>query len=215
MEVFECIMSRRSVRKYEKKDVPNELIGRILRAGISAPSAGNIQPWEFIVVKEKKTKKDLSLAALRQRHVEEAPVMIVVCADPEKSADRYGDRGRNLYCIQDTAAAIENMLLTVNDLGLGACWIGSFDEERVKAILNIPEKLKPVALIPLGFPIEYEKPIRTNRIPFENITYVEKYGKGFKWIEEYGREWKLKIEPLEEHVKRIKEKLVKKMEEKE
>jgi nitroreductase len=207
MEVFECIKTRRSVRSYEKKDVPNELIGQIIFAGIQAPSAGNMQPWEFIVVKDEKTKKELSFAALRQNHVEEAPVVIVVCANPEKSGDRYGDRGRNLYCIQDTAAAIENMLLTANSLGLGTCWIGAFDEGKIKTILNIPERIKAVAIITLGFPVPYKKPGKKSRIPFENITWIGQYGEDFSWIEKYGEEWKYKIRPLEEHAEKLKEKL--------
>jgi len=206
MEVFECITSRHSIRKYDKKDVPNELIGQIIEAGIHAPSAGNVQPWEFIVVKDKNTKKELALAALKQRHVEEAPVVIVVCADVVKSADRYGDRGKKLYCIQDTAAAIENMILTTNALGLGTCWVGSFEEEKVKSLLNIPEKLRPVALLTIGFPVTYEKPIKTSRIPFENVTWIDKYGEGFRWIEKVGKEWKFNLRPLEEHVKKLKEK---------
>jgi nitroreductase len=207
MEVFESIISRHSVRNYEKKDVPNELIGQMLEAAIHAPSAGNIQPWEFIVVKDKNTKKELAVAALRQRHVEEAPVVIVVCANLEKSADRYGERGRNLYCIQDTAAAIENMLLVATSLGLGTCWVGAFEEEKVRFILNIPERLRPIALITVGFPIPYIKPTKTIRIPFENITYSEKYGKIFEWIEEKATEWRLKLKPLEAHIEKIKEKI--------
>jgi len=207
MEVFDCIESRHSVRRYEKKDIPNEFVGRIIYAGIQAPSAGNMQPWEFIVVKDEKIKEELATASLRQNHVKNASVVIVICADPEKSGDRYGERGKTLYCIQDTAAAIENMLLAANNLGLGACWVGAFDEEEVKNILNIPEKLRPIAVITLGFPISYEKPIKSSRIPFERITWADKYGKHFSWFEQYGEEWKLKIRPLEEHVKKIKEKI--------
>jgi len=208
METFECIVSRYSVRKYDKKDVPNELIGQIIHAGTQAPSAGNIQPWEFIVVKDEKTKKELSIAALRQDFVFEAPVVIVVCANPEKSEDRYGERGKNLYCIQDTAAAIENMLLTANALGLGACWVGAFEEEKVKSILNIPERLRPVALLTIGFPIKYEKPPKKRRLSFENITWVDKYGKGFSWIDvQAGGEWKFVLTPLDEQIKKLKEKL--------
>ena len=207
MEVFECIKSRRSVRKYERKDVPNELIGQIIFAGTQAPSCGNMQPWEFIVVRDEKTKNEISQVALRQEHIEDAPVLIVVCANPEKSGDRYDDRGRNLYCIQDTAAAIENMLLMANSLGLGTCWIGAFDEGRVKKILNIPERLRPVAILTLGFPVPYEKSGKKIRMPFENITWVDKYGEDFSWIEKYGEEWKYRIRPLEKHVKKLKEKL--------
>ncbi len=207
MDVFESIVTRRSVRSYEKKDVPNELIGQMLEAGVRAPSAGNVQPWEFIVVKDIEIKKQLALAALKQRHVEEAPVVIVVCVDPEKTADKFGERGKSLYCIQDTAAAIENMLLTAHSLGLGTCWIGSFEDDEVKKILSIPQKLKPVALISVGFPREYEKPIKPSRIPFENITSIDKYGKAFPWIDDHGSEWKYKLEPLEKHIEKIKKRL--------
>jgi len=207
MEVFESIISRQSVRNYEKKDVPNELIGQLLEAAVRAPSAGNIQPWKFIVVKDIEIKRELASVALRQRHVEEAPVVIVVCADPEKSADKYGERGKSLYCIQDTAAAVENMLLTANSLGLGTCWIGAFEDDKVRSILNIPQKIKPVALITVGFPKEVEKPTRTTRVPFENVTFIDKYGKGFPWIHDYGYDWKYKLEPLEKHIERIKKRI--------
>lgn len=207
MDVFESIVSRQSVRTYDKKNVPNELIGQLLEAAVHAPSAGNMQPWKFIVVKDKNTKKELSIAALMQRHVEEAPVVIVVCANLEKSSDRYGERGKNLYCIQDTAAAIENMLLVATSLGLGACWNGAFEENKVKSILSIPDKFMPVALITLGFPLPYAKPTKTMRVPFENVTYSEKYGKNLEWIEEKTEEWRFKIRPLEEHIKKLKEKI--------
>lgn len=207
MEVFESIIKRQSVRMYDKKDVPDELIGQLIEAAVHAPSAGNVQPWEFIIVKEKNTKKELSSAALKQRHIEEAPVVIVVCAHLEKSADKYGDRGENLYCIQDTAAAIENMLLVATSLGLGTCWNGAFEENKVKSILSIPERLRPMALITVGYPISYLKPTKTLRRPFENITYSEKYGEHFQWIEKDTKEWRFKIRPLEEHVKKLKEKI--------
>jgi nitroreductase len=207
MDVFESIISRQSVREYDKKDIPNELLGQLLEAAIHAPSAGNLQPWEFIVVKDKKTKSELANAALRQKHVEEAPVVIVVCADVEKISDKYGERGKNLYCIQDTAAAIENILLSATSLGLGTCWIGAFEEDKVRTMLNIPDKLRCVALITVGFPLPYSKVEKTKRIPFENITWSESYGHRLEWIEKYGTEWSFRIKPLEESVKKLKEKL--------
>jgi len=207
MEVFEGIVTRRSVRNYEKKDIPTEFIGQMLEAATRAPTAGNIQPWEFIVVKDMEIKKELALAALSQRYVEEAPVIIVVCADPGKSTDKYGERGKSLYCIQDTAAAIENMLLTAHSLGLGTCWVGAFEDNEVRKILKIPKKLKPVALITVGFPREHIEPTKTSRIPFENITWMDEYGKGLPWIHDYGSDWKYKLEPLEKHIEKIKKRL--------
>ena len=207
MEALECILTRQSIRVYDKKDVPNELIGQILEAGVHAPSAGNMQPWEFIIVKDKKIKKEIADAALKQRQVEEAPVLIIVLVDSEKSGLRYRERGKTLYCFQDSAAAIENMLLAAKALGLGGCWVGAFEEEKVKNILRIPAKLRPVAILSIGFPLPYENPTKTSRIPFENKTWVDKYGEGFSWIEKFGHEWKFKIKPLEEHVKKLKERV--------
>ena len=210
MEVLESIMKRQSVRMYEKKDVPNELIGQMLIAAVKAPSAGNVQPWEFIVVKDNKIKKELSLASLKQKHIEDASTVIVVCANLEKSADKYGDRGKTLYCIQDTAAAIENMLLVATSLELGTCWVGAFEEGKVKSILNIPERLRPMALITVGFPVSYVKNNKTLRRQFENVTYSEKYGEGLKWIDKDTKEWRFKITPLGDQIKKVKERITEK-----
>jgi len=177
METLECIKTRRSIREYEDKDVPNDIIGIILEAATFAPSAGNLQPWEFIVVKERKKRELLYKASYYQEHVRDAPVVIVVCVDLKKASSRYGHRGKNLYCIQDTAAAIQNMLLAAHDLGLGTCWVGAFDEEDVKLTISLPENLRPVALITLGYP--KEKPKMPKRIPVSNISWLNEYKKVF------------------------------------
>lgn len=206
MDVFECMEKRRSIRNYDKKDVPNELIAQIITAGTYAPSAGNVQPWEFVIIQDKKTKKELATAALRQEHIEEAPVVIVVLANKEKSRMRYGERGENLYCIQDTAVCIQNMLLACTALGLGTCWTGAFEEEEVKQLLCLPDKLRPVAILPIGFQLPYEKPMRTDRIPFENITWEEKYGKELSWVMKYGRKRRFGWEPIDYQIKKLREK---------
>ncbi|MEM5803673.1 MAG: nitroreductase family protein [Candidatus Aenigmatarchaeota archaeon] len=188
MELFEAMETRVNVKVYDKRDVPEELIAQILHAGTLAASAGDIQPWEFIVVKDKKTKIDISVACLRQRHVEEAPLLIVVCANLEKVALKFGDRGKNLYAIQDTGASIQNMLLAAHDLGLGASWVHAFEEEGIKRILKIPDKLRPVGVLAIGFPLPYEKYYKTEVIPFENISWSEEYGKELEWF--YKETWK-------------------------
>ncbi|MCK4483131.1 nitroreductase family protein, partial [Candidatus Bathyarchaeota archaeon] len=99
-----------------------------------APSAGNTQPWRFIIVRKPEIKRKLAAAALGQSFVEEAPVVIVVCADEDRSSMGYGVRGKTLYCIQDTAAAIQNIHLAAYSLGLGTCWIGAFREEEARRI---------------------------------------------------------------------------------
>ena len=151
MELLEAIKTRRSTRTFKKQTIPDNAIETIIDAARCAPSAGNIQPWEFVIIKNPTVKKKLAEAALNQSHVEEAPVVIVVCADEKRSSMGYGKRGRTLYCLQDTAAATQNILLAAHSMGLGTCWVGAFNEDEVKDILKAPEGIKPVAMIPLGY----------------------------------------------------------------
>ncbi len=109
MDLFEAIKSRRSVRSFTREDVSEETVEKLIDAARWAPSAGNLQPWEFIVVRKPEIKRKLSIAALDQTFIEEAPVVIVVCANQLRSGRGYGARGVNLYCLQDTAAATQNM----------------------------------------------------------------------------------------------------------
>ena len=139
---------------------------------IRAPSAGNCQPWHFVVVRSERTKGQLAEAAYSQWFVAEAPVVIVVCADPDRSARRYGSRGAQLYCLQDTAAATENILLAVTALDLGACWVGAFDERAASKALGLPTNLRPVAIVPIGYPAAH--PYRTSRRSLrEVVTFGE------------------------------------------
>jgi nitroreductase len=162
MEVWEAIARRASIRHYRADDVPPKVIQRILEAAISAPSAGNAQPWHFWVVHNAAVKSALSEAAWNQQGLLEAPVVIVVCAVPDASAATYGSRGRDLYCLQDTAAAVTTILLMATALELGTCWVGAFDESRVAAALDLPTGQRPVAMVTLGYPAEPTKS-RTNR----------------------------------------------------
>lgn len=150
-DVIAAILERRCVRKFESTPVPSATIGRILEAAQHAPSAGNIQPWEFYVVIRQDLRNQLAEAALNQKSLMEAPVVIVVCANPGLSGERYGARGEQLYYLQDTAAAVQNILLAATGYGLGSCWVGAFKEEKVTQILNLSASLRPVAMIPLGY----------------------------------------------------------------
>ncbi|MCF8011182.1 MAG: nitroreductase family protein [Clostridiales bacterium] len=152
MEILEAINSRKSVRKFKPDSIIDENIQKLLDAAIKAPTAGNAQPWYFYVIKDKSIKDALSAASLGQKFVNDAPVVIAVCVDPEVSAAKYGDRGRYLYCIQDSAAAVENIMLAAVSMDLGTCWVGAFEEEKVKQVLNMPAGRRPAALIPLGYP---------------------------------------------------------------
>jgi len=142
----ELIKKRRSVRKYQKKDVTDDLLEKILDSTKYAPSCGNYQPWEFIVVRNEDTKKDLVAAAFDQKWMMEAPVFIVACINVRLAGAVYGERGARLYGPQAIAAAIENMLLTAESLGLATCWVGAFSEVIVARILECAEYARPSAI---------------------------------------------------------------------
>ncbi|MBS7657286.1 nitroreductase family protein [Candidatus Bathyarchaeota archaeon] len=175
MEFFETVKNRRSIRSFTCDEILENEIKQLIDAARLAPSAGNVQPWNFIIVKNNETKHKLAKAALDQSFIEEAPVVIVVLADLNRSKLRYGNRGVNLYCIQDTAAATQNILLAAVALGLGACWVGAFQEDMVKIILKIPEDFKPVAIIPIGKPAG--KVNMPQKRPIEEIIHYETFVK--------------------------------------
>jgi len=173
LDVFEAIKTRRSIRAFTREEISDEEIEKILDAARWAPSAGNIQPWIFVIVRKPNIKRRISEAALNQFFIEEAPVVIVVCADQERSRMGYGNRGVNLYCIQDTAAATQNILLAAHALGLGACWVGAFDEEEVRFILRAPRRVRPVAIVPIGHPAE--KPRGIFKRPLSEVIRHETF----------------------------------------
>ncbi len=175
MDVFEAIKSRRSVRAFKKQTISSDEITKLIDAARWAPSAGNIQPWKFVIVEDPKIKHELSAAASDQTFIEEAPVVIVVCADQAQSAKGYGSRGANLYCLQDTAAATQNVLLAAHAMGLATCWVGAFQEEEARKVLNTPSGLRPVAIIPVGHPAE--KPPARSRKPLGEIIHHETPGR--------------------------------------
>jgi nitroreductase len=155
VDFFQVLEDRHSVREFDPGvDVPAKVVERLLQAAIRAPSAGNRQPWHFYVVRDPALRQGLVEAAHGQEFIAQAPVAIVVCADAEQSAQRYGQRGRELYCLQDTAAAVEHILLAAVALRLGGCWVGAFDERRAAAVLNVPERHRPVAILPIGQPAD-------------------------------------------------------------
>lgn len=173
MDLFESISGRRSIRRYMGGDVEERDLTRIMDAGLMAPSAGNIQPWELILVKGEEAKRQLAKDALNQSFIAQAAAVIVVCVDLDRAGGAYGGRGVNLYCLQDTGAAIQNMLLITHALGLGACWVGAFDEEAVTETLEIPSPYRPVALIPIGQPAE--KPLAVEKRQLGEILHRERF----------------------------------------
>jgi nitroreductase len=169
---LKIIFDRVSIRKFKPIPIPDEILLEILRAGNAAPSAGNLQARDFIVVKDAERKKLIAKAAVGQMFIAEAPVVVVVCANYPRSMRVYRDRGR-LYAEQDATAAVENMLLAIQALGLGGVWVGAFYESRISEILRIPEYVRPIAIVPIGYPAE--KPEKRSRYPIEELTHWEKW----------------------------------------
>ena len=168
MDLKDIIQKRHSVRNFSDKEVSLDLIHEMIKFANLAPSAGNLQARDFIIVNDIELKKRLSAAALDQEFIIEAAVNIVVCANFNRISP-YGMRGTELYCIQDSAASVEHILLLAVDNKLGACWVSAFDEIEVSKILNLPSYIRPVAIIPIGHPIGKAEP--TSRIDTKALTH--------------------------------------------
>jgi len=173
MDLFEAIEKRRSIRSYKPTPIPNEHLKKILEAARLAPSGKNLQPWRFIIVRDPERKRMLAEAAMNQMFIAEADVVTVALSDPTIYSST-GTRRRIPY-LQDPMIAIEHMVLAATALGYGTCWIGAFNEDKVKQIVNAPEELAVIALLPIGVPNESPPP--RPRKSFEEIFFSEVYGK--------------------------------------
>jgi nitroreductase len=169
MDVRKAIQSRRSIRAYESREVEEDKLERVLESGRLSPSAGNRQERRFVIVRDAKTRKALSEAAKNQSFVAEAPVVIAACS---VESDYIMACGQPAYSI-DTAIAVDHMTLQAVEEGLGTCWIGAFDEKKVKEILNIPGSVRVVQLLTLGYPSAIPRP--TSRKSLDEIVMREKW----------------------------------------
>ncbi len=165
MDFYEIIKKRRSVRSYKPDPIPEDVLERILEAGRLAPSAKNLQPWRFLVIRDKKVIEELVPAMRNQRFIAEAPVLIGVVALEKDAWGRMGGYWAS-YPV-DCAIALEHIILAATAEGLGTCWIGAYDEKEVARILNLPPGEKPIAFTPLGYP--NEMPAERGRKPLSEI----------------------------------------------
>jgi len=171
MDFYQVIKSRKSIRAYKSDSINNDVLDRVLEAGRIAPSAKNIQPWKFIVVKNAKIKQELVSACRNQSFIGQAPV--VVCAVAlEKIA--WGNMGGywSSYPV-DVAIALDHIILAATNEGLGTCWIGAYHEAEVKRILKIPDEVKVIALTPIGYPAQ--EPSLKPRKPLSEITSIDSF----------------------------------------
>jgi len=159
MDVFECILSRRSIRSFKDEPVPDEALERILEAARWAPSAVNRQPWHFIVIKNRETLRRIASLARYGSFISQAPVAVAVVTDPSSR-----------WHLIDGSGAVQNMALAAWEMGIGTCWIGSLERERVKEILRVPEELYLLTVLPFGYPSEVGT---STRRPLESMIHRE------------------------------------------
>lgn len=164
-DFFETVRHRHSIRRYQT-DMPveTEKLHAILEMACAAPSAGDLQPYRIIVVRDPRKRAALKGAAHDQIFIAEAPVCLVFCADPQRSAETFGERGIKLYAIQDTTIAAAYAQLAIVAAGMGSTWVGYFDEAQIQSILNLKPDLIPIALLSLGYPAEVPAPSPRRRL---------------------------------------------------
>ncbi|MDQ3847346.1 MAG: nitroreductase family protein [Thermoproteota archaeon] len=173
-DLDKVIRKRKMIRKYDQtRQVPEKIINKLIDNACRAPSAGHTQVQEFIVIKDPIIKRKLRLASVNQEQVEKAPVLITVCSNISRSVGRYRERGKEFYSIIDGSFASMLILLTATNEGLGASFVGAFNDEQVSEILGLPEHVRPIGIIALGYPSE--NPAKLERIQRERLVHYERW----------------------------------------
>lgn len=171
MSVLDVIIARRSIRAYKRDPIPEEVMSRVMEAARLAPSGKNLQPWKFILVQDEGMKMKLAEASRGQFFMARAPWIIVACGYPDRSYQRQGNYMTSWTI--DVTCALDHLMLQAQEEGLGTCWIGAFEEKTVKALLNVPDDVKVLALTPLGYPDE--SPPHRGRRSLDKIVCYETY----------------------------------------
>lgn len=172
-DFFETVRHRHSIRKYrENSTVEAEKLHAVLEMACAAPSAGDLQAYRIFTVRGETLRRRLSQAADNQQFIAQAPASLVFCADPERSAQRYGERGRRLYAVQDATIAATYAQLAVVAAGMGSTWVGNFDDGEVAKLLGLDGGLVPIAILSLGYPAELPEPTPRRRME-EVVVYVD------------------------------------------
>lgn len=167
MEFSKLVHTRRSVREFTPKKIPAETLRRILEAAVTAPSAGNLQSYRIHAVYSSEAKEELAAAA-EQAFIAKAPVVMVFCADIERSEAEYGERGAEIYSVQDATIACVYAQLAVADEGLGSVWVGAFDPLEVARIVGAVAFELPVSMLVIGYP--ENRPDATSRRPLREMV---------------------------------------------
>lgn len=180
-----AIFERVSKRKFTEQPIALEILEQLLLAATHAPSSGNMQPWEFIVIDEPDKKQEIvrstysgyfSKGKNYQYWIADAAVVIVACTNVKRTVARYGPAGKE-WALIDSAAAVQNLLLTATALGLSGCWVGGINEQEIKAILLIPDYVRIIGLVPIGYSEEDATP--KSRLPLKWVTHHNAYNVPF------------------------------------
>jgi len=173
MDFYDVIRTRRSIRSYAPNPIPEDVLNKVLEAARLAPSGHNRQPWHLVVVRDEEIKKRLMPACGNQKHVAEAPIVIVACG--RKLKFNRGAYMGEMSFLMDVSIAFTHLILAARAEGLGTCWIGNFNNEQVKEVLKIPQDLNVVAITPLGYPKDVGFAEPGPRKTLQEITSVDKF----------------------------------------
>jgi len=173
MNLNETLKRRYSCRSYINKNIDDDKISELLNNAILAPNAGNLQSWRFVIVKEESKREEIATACLQQKWMVQAPLHIIILGDIGHLKKYYKERAE-LYSIQDCTLAAGNILITAASLDIDSCFISAFDEGMLKRALNVPENIKPFAVLALGY--SNEKPEEKKRYDINTLTFFESYG---------------------------------------
>jgi len=168
MDTFTCIRTRREIRDYVDRAIPDEALLKILEAGRLAPSSKNSQPWHFVVIKKKETLRKISELAPTGAQIAKAPLAIAVLMDGAKLPEIDGTR------------AIQSMVLAAWDMGIGSCWITNFYDDAVKDMLGVPQRMRLITVMPFGYPVEPKTTRKKTRKALDEIVHLEKFGEHHK-----------------------------------
>ena len=177
MEAIEAMRRRRSIRSYKADPVAPELLHKVLGAATLAPSGGNMQPWEFYVVQDRKTKQAIvdtsytgyGRSGAPQTWLLEVPVLVVICVERKRTGARYGPEGAEFISMLDVASSVQNLLVAATSEGLGSCWVAGFQRSRVKQLLGLEPSMDVLGLVGLGWPERV--PSAPYRLPVEQVVH--------------------------------------------
>ena len=198
---FENVLeNRRSIRNYSTEAVEFEKLTKIIQAGLKAPNSGEVNEVKYVLVTDDEKKQKIAHRCKGQHWMTEAAAWIVVCAEVEKCEEYFGFRGKRLYTVQNAAVSIQNMLLEAKNQGLDSCWVGSFDEEYLKDKIDIPEGVRPQAIITIGY--SDQQPGKRSYPKLSSHVYFDTYGNRVRDLDSATRNYGKKLQKKSQRVKR-------------